>query len=36
VFNDGFLSPDDQYFAPLVKTDFLWSIALKGVPPPKK
>jgi hypothetical protein len=36
VFNDGYLSPDDPYFAPLVKTDFLWSIALKGVPSPKK
>jgi hypothetical protein len=35
VFNDGFRSPDDPYFAPLVKTDFLWSIALKAVAPPK-
>ena len=36
VFNDGYRSPADPYFAPLVKTDFLWSIALKAVAPPKK
>jgi hypothetical protein len=33
VFNDGFRSPADPYFAKLVKTDFLWSIALKSVDP---
>jgi hypothetical protein len=31
VFNDGYRSPADPYFARLVKTDFLWSVALKGV-----
>ena len=36
VFNDGFRSPEAPYFAPLVKTDFLWSIALKAVSPPKQ
>ena len=36
VFNDGFRAPDDPYFAPLVKTDFLWSIALKAVATPKR
>jgi hypothetical protein len=33
VFNVGFRSPADPYFAKLVKTDFLWSIALKSVDP---
>jgi hypothetical protein len=31
VFNDGYRSPADPYFDRLVKTDFLWSIALKSV-----
>ncbi|MFO1414615.1 MAG: hypothetical protein U1F10_12065 [Burkholderiales bacterium] len=33
VANDGYRSPNDPYFAPLLKTDFLWSIALKNVAP---
>jgi hypothetical protein len=36
VFNQGYLSPDDPYFDKLVKTDFLWSIALKSVREPKR
>lgn len=32
VANDGWHSPGDAYFAPLVKTDFLWSIPLKATP----
>ena len=31
VYNDGYRSPDDPYFAKLLKVDFLWSIALKNV-----
>jgi hypothetical protein len=31
IFNDGYRSPADPYFDRLVKTDFLWSIALHGV-----
>ncbi|MFO1322471.1 MAG: hypothetical protein U1F15_00235 [Burkholderiales bacterium] len=33
VYNDGYRSPDDSYFAPLLKVDFMWSIALKNVAP---
>ncbi|MEP7327942.1 MAG: hypothetical protein ABI777_01930 [Betaproteobacteria bacterium] len=33
VANDGYRSPNDAYFAPLLKTDFVWSIALKNVTP---
>ena len=33
VYNDGYRSPDDPYFAKLLKVDFMWSIALKNVAP---
>ena len=33
VYNDGYRAPNDPVFARLVKTDFLWSIALKAVEP---
>lgn len=33
VANDGFRSPNDPYFARLLKVDFMWSIALKNVAP---
>ncbi len=33
VYNDGYRSPDDPYFAKLIKTDFMWSLALKNVVP---
>jgi len=33
VYNDGYRAPNDPYFARLVQTDFLWSIALKSVVP---
>lgn len=33
VYNDGYRSPNDPYFAKLLKTDFMWSIALKNVAP---
>ena len=33
VYNDGYRSPNDPYFARLLKTDFMWSIALKNVAP---
>jgi len=33
VANDGYRSPDDPYFARLLKVDFMWSIALKNVEP---
>ena len=33
VYNDGYRAPDDPYFDPLLKTDFMWSIALKNVTP---
>ena len=33
VANDGYRSPNDPYFAQLLKVDFMWSIALKNVAP---
>ena len=33
VYNDGYRSPADPYFAKLLKTDFMWSLALKNVSP---
>lgn len=33
VYNDGYRSPNDAYFDRLLKTDFMWSIALKNVMP---
>ncbi|MFO1311228.1 MAG: hypothetical protein U1F41_04095 [Burkholderiales bacterium] len=33
VYNDGYRPPSDPYFARLLKVDFMWSIALKNVPP---
>ena len=33
VYNDGYRSPDDPYFAKLLKVDFMWSVALKNVAP---
>lgn len=33
VANDGYRSPNEAYFASLLKTDFMWSIALKNVMP---
>jgi len=33
VANDGYRSPNDPYFDRLLKTDFMWSIALKNVAP---
>ena len=33
VYNDGYRSPNDPYFAKFLKTDFMWSIALKNVAP---
>jgi hypothetical protein len=33
VYNDGYRSPGDPYFARLVKVDFMWSVALKNVAP---
>jgi hypothetical protein len=33
VYNDGYRAPNDPYFARLLKTDFMWSIALKNVTP---
>jgi hypothetical protein len=33
VYNDGYRAPNDPYFARLLKTDFMWSIALKNVAP---
>jgi hypothetical protein len=33
VYNDGYRSPDDPYFARLLKVDFMWSVALKNVSP---
>ena len=34
VYNDGYRPPNDPYFAHLVKTDFLWSLALKPAAAP--
>lgn len=33
VYNDGYRSPNDPYFAKLLKVDFMWSIALKNLAP---
>lgn len=33
VYNDGYRSGNEPYFDRLLKTDFLWSIALKNVQP---
>ena len=33
VANDGYRSPNDPYYSKLLKTDFMWSIALKNVMP---
>jgi hypothetical protein len=33
VYNDGYRSPNDPYFAKLLKVDFMWSVALKNVAP---
>jgi hypothetical protein len=33
VYNDGYRAPNDPYFARILKTDFMWSIALKNVMP---
>ena len=33
VYNDGYRAPSDPYFARILKTDFMWSIALKNVMP---
>ena len=33
VYNDGYRAPNDPYFDKLLKTDFMWSIALKNVMP---
>ena len=33
VYNDGYRSPGDPYFARLLKVDFMWSVALKNVSP---
>ena len=33
VYNDGYRSPADPYFAKLLKVDFMWSMALKNVAP---
>lgn len=34
VYNDGYRSPGDPYFARLLKVDFMWSLSLKNVQPP--
>lgn len=33
IANDGYRSPNDPYFERLLKTEFLWSIALETVAP---
>ncbi len=33
VYNDGYRSPGDPYFARLLKVDFMWSLSLKTVQP---
>jgi hypothetical protein len=32
VFNDGYIAPNDPYFAGLTKTDFLWSLIFLSQP----
>lgn len=35
VANDGYRPPNDPYFSKMTKTEFLWSIPLHAIPPPK-
>lgn len=36
IFNEGYLAPDDPYFAHLSRVDFLWSVVDNALAPPKK